>query len=255
MSAYPFYKDPRLFELHKGLILHIHSSNFTFALPQLNHSTWNLICGNSGERDRLEFIGDRIISALIAEALYRIRPKENPKFYTNASTVLVANSTFAHIMHKLGYHDITTGIKPAGDAFETVMAAYKQEVGKDTFEEYARVAFEPLIRVVSNTYDDCARSTYYYNYKNQMRVGSKYLLSSRSWKKSKGHPIPRSMLSSGKRKPDMPIIIDLTSDDDDEQVTVTNLSQVSYSKGKLPPGGFSDSAGVGRRKDLLAPFC
>lgn len=80
-----------------------------------------------------------------------------------------------------------------------------------------------------------------------MRVGSKYLLSSRSWKKSKGRklyrpsiniyfkvvsfdstqdPIPRSMLSSGKRKPDMPIIIDLTSDDDDEQVTVTNLSQV-----------------------------
>lgn len=68
--------------------------------------------------------------------------------------VLTANSTFAHLMHKTGLlHDLTLPVKPAGDAFETILAALHSEQGAEAFQTYTRQYFVPLIETVGLAYD------------------------------------------------------------------------------------------------------
>ncbi|PPQ62847.1 hypothetical protein CVT24_000541 [Panaeolus cyanescens] len=213
MSAYPFHKDSRLKNVHHSLLTHVHSSHFALILPSLSTDKWSLILSNPDERERLEFVGDRIIGAIVAQELYKLKPKQGPGFYTNALAVLVCNATFAHIMHRLGHYNIMTGIKPAGDAFETIMAAYKQESGQEAFETYVRDSFRPLIWIVCRSYDK-ARALH--------TIGNKktnnHPLVSRSWTKSKApqDPKPRYMSPSTRRRDSLPVIIDLTLDDDDD---------------------------------------
>lgn len=69
-----------------------------------------------------------------------------------ARSVLTANSTFAHLMHKLGFHNLDDPVKPAGDAYETILAVFHGESGPDDFEEYMRSFFAPLIDTVGDTY-------------------------------------------------------------------------------------------------------
>ena len=80
-SAFPF-KDPQTDRLHRGVVAKIQSSDYDFQLPLLNDKSWSTICDNAQERERLEFLGDALIGAYIAEELYRQRPDGGPGYYT-----------------------------------------------------------------------------------------------------------------------------------------------------------------------------
>lgn len=77
-----------------------------------------------------------------------------------ARSVLTANSTFAHIMQRLGFHNDNHPVKPTGDAFETILAAYHRERGLDAFNQYVRQSFSSLIQCVGHTYHDRWYVTY-----------------------------------------------------------------------------------------------
>lgn len=148
---FPF-KDPLCDAMQRNLVTSVRTPEFVFELPLLSDASWDVICNNPEERERLEFLGDSLISASISRELFRCRPRETPGFYTKARSVLTANSTFAHLMHKLGFHNLDNPVKPAGDAYETILAVFYRESGPDAFEEYVRRVFTPLINSVGDTY-------------------------------------------------------------------------------------------------------
>lgn len=65
---------------------------FDFNLPELSDSTWATICDNDEERERLEFVGDALMSAAVAEELYRTFTNGSPGLYT------VQDSSYACIL-------------------------------------------------------------------------------------------------------------------------------------------------------------
>ncbi|KAF8202850.1 ribonuclease III domain-containing protein [Pholiota molesta] len=138
MSMFPFV-DPKSIEC-RGV--------------SLSQASWDIVLHDSRERERLEFLGDALIGASISEELFRCWPNEGPGFYTKARSVLTANSTFAHIMQRLGFHNDNQPVKPTGDAFETILAAYHSERGLDAFNQYVRQSFSSLIQCVGHTYHD-----------------------------------------------------------------------------------------------------
>ena len=166
---FPF-KNPLCDAMQRDLVALVRTPEFAFELPLLSDSSWNLICHDHKERERLEFLGDALISASISRELFRCQPDETPDFYTvrssnffpsfsnvrlrmqKARSVLTANSTFAHLMHKLGFHNLDNPVKPAGDAYETILAVFHGESGPDDFGEYMRNFFTPLINTVGDTY-------------------------------------------------------------------------------------------------------
>ena len=50
-------------------------------------------------------------------------------------------------------HDLSHSVKPAGDALETILAAFHSEHGAKAFQTYARQYFLPLIEGVGLAYD------------------------------------------------------------------------------------------------------
>lgn len=80
-SAFPF-KDPLVNHLHRQVVAKIRHSDYYFELPYLNEKSWTTICDNKSERERLEFLGDALIGAFIAEELYRQKPDGGPGYYT-----------------------------------------------------------------------------------------------------------------------------------------------------------------------------
>jgi len=67
--------------------------------------------------------------------------------------VLVANSTFAHLMRKAGFHNNDDNVKRSGDAFETMLATYHADVGRELFKDYVRKQFTPLIQRAARAFD------------------------------------------------------------------------------------------------------
>ncbi|KAF8168186.1 hypothetical protein B0H34DRAFT_684514 [Crassisporium funariophilum] len=152
-GAFPFV-DGEINYLHRSIVTKIQQEDYLFELPSLNEISWRTILNNAAERERLEFVGDALIGAAVAEELYRAKPDGSPGFYTKARSVLTANSTFAHLMHKAGlFPNMNHPIKPAGDALETILACYQSEHGSQAFQSYTRQQFLPLILVVAGAYD------------------------------------------------------------------------------------------------------
>jgi len=84
-SAFPF-KDPQTNHLHRSVVATIQRLDYHFQLPCLNERSWTTICNDASERERLEFVGDALIGAFIAEELYRRRPDGGPGYYTVSTT-------------------------------------------------------------------------------------------------------------------------------------------------------------------------
>lgn len=82
MSAFPFQKGTLPDSIQRHVVGKINSSDFVFELPPLSEGAWSSICNNSAERDRLEFVGDALMSGAVSEELYRIRVEGSPGFYT-----------------------------------------------------------------------------------------------------------------------------------------------------------------------------
>ncbi|KAF9481023.1 ribonuclease III [Pholiota conissans] len=146
--------------MQRRVVSVIQSPQFIFELPSLSTASWNMILYDGHRRERLEFLGDALIGASISEELFRCWPNEGPGFYTKARSVLTANSTFAHIMHKLGFHNMSHPVKPTGDAFETILATYHKERGPDAFNQYVRQFFLPLVNCVGHGYHDARCVTF-----------------------------------------------------------------------------------------------
>ncbi|KAL0071901.1 hypothetical protein AAF712_000824 [Marasmius tenuissimus] len=141
MSAYK--------RIQRKVVQLINDPNFDLQLPPLSRDSWRKIDGDGLERDRLEFLGDALMSSFVAQNLYRSLSEGTAHYYSQARSALTANETFAHIMARLGYFDMKGSIKPAGDAFEAIIGAFHAERGQEALQHRkARgLALSPSIRM------------------------------------------------------------------------------------------------------------
>ncbi|KAF9270148.1 hypothetical protein L218DRAFT_1071629 [Marasmius fiardii PR-910] len=131
--------------IQRKVIELIKDPNFKLELPKLSDESWNKIRHDGLERDRLEFLGDALMTSFVAQTLYKFLSEGTAHYYSQARSALTANATFAQIMARLGYFDMEGPIKPAGDAFESIIGAYYNECGPEALEEWQEQFFSPLI--------------------------------------------------------------------------------------------------------------
>ncbi|KAK1233010.1 hypothetical protein PQX77_003812 [Marasmius sp. AFHP31] len=142
MSAYK--------RIQRKVVQLINDPNFDLQLPPLSRDSWRKIDGDGLERDRLEFLGDALMSSFVAQNLYRSLSEGTAHYYSQARSALTANETFAHIMARLGYFDMKGPIKPAGDAFESIIGAFHAERGQEALQRWQEQYFLPLISCAAN---------------------------------------------------------------------------------------------------------
>ncbi|KAF4623056.1 hypothetical protein D9613_001734 [Agrocybe pediades] len=151
---YPFYGyNPLCHYIQTKVVELIDSSIYDFELPFLTRDIWQSIIDNDEEKERLEFVGDALIGSCVAQELLRLLPHGTPGFYTCIRKVLVANSTFAHLMRKAGFHRPDDDVKRSGDAFEVMIACYHAAHGQTVLEDYVKKYFDPLIACASVAYE------------------------------------------------------------------------------------------------------
>lgn len=169
--AFPF-KEPRLSKMHRAVVDFIYSRSYSFKLPPLSQESWSELAHNAEQRERLQFLGDSHMHGFVARELYTIHPNETPCYYTvittlyltsycnefgfvqSARSVLTANSTYAHLLCKIGFHDIKEPVKPAGDTFESLLGKYYAERGEAVFVTYAKKFFRPLMDTAGRAHSD-----------------------------------------------------------------------------------------------------
>ncbi|KAG7099134.1 hypothetical protein E1B28_001006 [Marasmius oreades] len=131
--------------IQRNIVELIKNPHFHLQLPKLSDDSWNKMLRDSLERDRLEFLGDALMTSFVAQRLYRFLSEGTAHYYSQARSALTANATFAHIMARLGHFDMEGPMKPAGDAFESIIGAYYKEGGPEALQQWQEQFF-PLIR-------------------------------------------------------------------------------------------------------------
>jgi len=251
-SAFP--RDAIADELHKQVIQTIYDPSFVFQLPQLSDATWDVLCYNDEERERLEFVGDALMGALVAQQLYESFQLGTPYLYTIARMALVANSTFAHLMTKLGFHDMSDPIKPAGDAFEAVIAAYHRDEGPDALRVWVEQNYTPLIEIAGKNFSTFCKGSkkqrQRYRLSSTIKKRSPFIYGTRSTQKRPRIDRFQIPSSNGSRsisctpqtrqsevtlisKKGPPVVIDLSTDSDWEDEDDTGIQEIP------PPPVFS----------------
>lgn len=139
----------------------------------------------------LEFLGDAVIHAVIAEYLYRRYPDKDPGFLTKLRTKIEKGDTLNKLSRALGFHEyaiIARNIELAGgrinnvsimeDVFEAFIGALKLETDFETCQKFiiniidAEVDFADLI----NTDDNYKELLMQYYHKNGYKTTPTYVL-------------------------------------------------------------------------------
>ena len=130
----------------------------------LTHSSYcnenkqqNLSCN-----ERLEFLGDSVLSVITAEFLFAAYPQENEGFLTKTRAALVCESTLAVLASEISLGDFMHfghGEQHAGggkmrksiiaDAFEALLAAMYLDSGMDTVREFLLPRLKRMLETVS----------------------------------------------------------------------------------------------------------
>ncbi|HDO27014.1 MAG TPA: ribonuclease III [Bacteroidetes bacterium] len=87
--------------------------------------------------ERLEYLGDAILSAIVADLLFKRFPYKNEGFLTQMRSKIVSRSSLNHLSNKLGLNklinlstDLSLGGRSApGDTFEAVVGAIYLDKG------------------------------------------------------------------------------------------------------------------------------
>ena len=129
--------------------------------------------GNKISNERLEFLGDAILSAIVAEIVFQEFPHESEGYLTEMRSKLVNRVHLNQVSEKLGLLEfvifdpkVFPRIGPTGsllgDALEALIGAIFLDKGfESAFRFYKRKVFNPLIQIES-------LSTSQINYKSRL---------------------------------------------------------------------------------------
>ncbi len=111
----------------------------------------------SGNYERLEFLGDRVLGLVIAEELFRVNPREGEGDMSARHSALVRGDTCAEVARHLGLrdfimfggNDLARGAQfnssILGDAMEALLAAMYLDGGLAVVQEFILTNWAPFI--------------------------------------------------------------------------------------------------------------
>lgn len=108
-----------------------------FYREALTHKSYNSISENTRFYERLEFLGDSILDAVIAEYIFKKFPEEDEGFLTQLKSKLVSRNNLSKLAQELDILPLIRYKKSnsintdtlAGDSFEAIIGAMYLDVG------------------------------------------------------------------------------------------------------------------------------
>lgn len=159
---YSFFKNilgftPRRTDIYQMALIHRSKSVETIKGHRINN-------------ERLEYLGDAVLSAIVAEYLYRKYPLQGEGFLTELRSKIVSRNNLNKVAHKIGlaqliqYNKEQQGIFKSieGDAFEALVGAIYLEKG---YKFTRRIIVE---RVIMTHMDIEALSQKEWNFKSKI---------------------------------------------------------------------------------------
>ena len=136
---YYLSSDKKLYQSIKNIFGYYYPGNIHLYKLALRHksATAKKVNGVRLNNERLEYLGDAILSAVIADYLFKSFPYENEGFLTEMRSKIVSRVSLNKLSLKLGLqHLIRSGSDPSskaksagGDAFEALVGALYLDMG------------------------------------------------------------------------------------------------------------------------------
>lgn len=159
---YLFFKNvlgftPRHVELYK--IAFIHKSKSV----ELDH-------GHRVNNERLEYLGDAILSAVVAEHLYKKYPYQGEGFLTELRSKLVSRANLNKLAQKIGLSQLVQYNREASGVFKSIDGdAFEALIGAIYLEKGFRFTRHIIIDKLLNTYLDVdAMANADWNFKSKL---------------------------------------------------------------------------------------
>jgi len=140
-----FFRDKKLFLFLKNLF-GFYPRNIDFYKQALRHKSASIIIikGVKDSNERLEFLGDAILSTVIANYLYNKFPLKDEGFLTKMRSRIVSRDNINRLSKKLGLPDFVETVKQnknisksyEGDALEALIGAVFMDFGYKKTEHF-----------------------------------------------------------------------------------------------------------------------
>lgn len=138
-----FSKDKDLYLAIKNIFGFWPGNIFLYKLALRHKSAaLKLMNGEKLSNERLEFLGDAILDAVVAHYLFRLFPLRDEGFLTEMRSKIVSRNQLNLVSRKIGLNDLVTtqrdhhpGKSISGDAFEAFIGAMFIDKGYDFTEQ------------------------------------------------------------------------------------------------------------------------
>lgn len=138
--------------------------------------------GSSVSNERLEFLGDAVLGAIVAEYLFKIYPYKDEGFLTQLRSKIVNGQSLKNLALKFGFNhflktslskDEKTKSSAYGDAFEAFIGAVYIDRGYEKTKQFVlkKIIKNHLdVEELSNTNEDYKSQLQIYCQKNKMKL-------------------------------------------------------------------------------------
>lgn len=128
--AFCFSKDKKLYRAMKNILGFYPRNIFLYRLAFMHRSVSRVSGGLKSNNERLEYLGDSVISTIVANYLFNRYPNKDEGFLTEMRSKMVSRATLNKVALKMGLHELLSidtksgGYKSVdGNALEALIGA------------------------------------------------------------------------------------------------------------------------------------
>lgn len=173
-SLIPANKEDKEFRRRLRNILGFYPKNISLYKQAFRHrSSVKLINEHTPSNERLEFLGDAVLGAIVAEHLFKLFPKKDEGFLTQLRSKIVNRQNLQHLSKKFGFDTLlnsklTTKEKlnssAYGDVFEAFIGAVFLDKGFEKTKNFV------LNKIIKNHLDINELLQTDTDYKSQLQI-------------------------------------------------------------------------------------
>lgn len=121
--------------------LGIEAKNIDYYLVALTHSSANVDKYiNHSDYERLEFLGDSVVSFVSADLIYKLHPEMDQGLMTKLRSYLVCSKSLAHYSRSIGLNEYVT----VGNSITPDQLLHSDKILEDVFESFIGAIFLDL---------------------------------------------------------------------------------------------------------------
>lgn len=104
--AFCFSKDKKLYKAMKNILGFYPRNIFLYRLAFMHRSVSKVSGGLRSNNERLEYLGDSVISTIVANYLFKRYPNKDEGFLTEMRSKMVSRATLNKVALKMGLHEL-----------------------------------------------------------------------------------------------------------------------------------------------------